>query len=274
MSANIPPLYDKERAAASRGREEYLAREGDSKWPLLLEHIGACRRLVDLGCGWGQLLHLAAGRVEEVWGVDESPDRIKDAARACPRAKLVCCRMQQLQLPGGYFDVAVACQVLHEVKLFGAPEELQAALGEIRRVLSQGGRFLLLDHLDAGAGEVAVALPPEGLDRLRRFERKFTCYAAAHAAAGEGVIRIAKRTLQDFLTKAHWLDSAMEELEMKETHNVFQSSGTIGMLESAGLAVEEWIEFADIRRDLASFGAGLTAGGPWRRKFLAVAIKK
>ena len=273
MTAQDGPLYDADRAAASRRREQWLLAEGDAKFPLLLERLGRCRRLVDLGCGWGQLLQMAAGQTQELWGVDESPQRLRDCARACPQARLVRCRVQKLDLPSGHFDAAVACQMLHEVVLFAGPADLRAALDEIRRVLTEGGRLLLLDHLDAGDGEVTVELPAEALAQLRRFEQEFRYRRAAHEALAGGGIRISRRDLQDFLTKAHWLGSAMESLEMDETHNVFRKRPTVAALEAAGLAVAEWVELADIRRDLAGFGAKLLEGRPWRRKFLAVAVR-
>ncbi len=274
MTPHDEPLYERDQSACSRQREEYLLREGEAKFQLLLEHLGPCRRLVDIGCGWGQFLAMASERVEEVWGVDESPERLKDAALACPQAKLVKCRVQKLDLPDGYFDAAVACQILHEVELFSGRPELHAALSETCRVLARSGRFLLLDHLRAADGDVIVSLPPEAMARLDEFERKFKRYAAAHSPAVAAAIRISRPCLQDFVTKAHWLNSAMETLEMNETHNVFERSETVEMLSAAGFDLLGWIEFADIRRDIQALGGKLLRGRPWQRKFLAVAVKR
>jgi len=249
-------------------------RDDSIKHGLLLDHLGACRRLVDVGAGWGQFLALAAERVEEIWAVDESPDRARDIHKACPKAKVVICRADRLELPDEYFDAAVTSQMLHEVKLFGEKGELEEALSEIHRVLTRGGRYLLLDHLDAGDGEVIVHFPADQLAKLHEFEDKYTFYKAAHAPAERGNIRISRRCLQDFLTKDWSLNSAMEEMEMNETHNVFEERATKDLVTSVGFDVREWIRFSDIAADLARHGGRLIEGTPWGRKFLLVAEKK
>ena len=89
-----PPLYGKAEAECLEVRE--TMRDDGAKYGLLLEHMGTCRRLVDIGAGWGQFLAMASGQVEELWAVDESPDRAKDLRKACPKAKVVICRADDL----------------------------------------------------------------------------------------------------------------------------------------------------------------------------------
>lgn len=144
-------------------------------------------------------------------------------------------------------------------------------MAEFRRVLALGGRYLLLDHQDAGEGEVVVQLPPEQLTKLAEFERKYLFYKATHSDAGEGTIRISRRCLQDYLTKDWSLNSPMEEMEMKETHNVFSPQETMALVEAAGLKVRHWIGFSDITVDLDRHGGKLLEGAPWQRKFLLLA---
>jgi len=264
------PLYGKASAECLQVRE--TMRDDGAKYGLLLEHMGPCRRLVDIGAGWGQFLALASERVEEIWAVDECPDRVKDLHKACPKAKVVICRADRLDLPDEHFDAVVTSQMLHEVKLFGEADELARALSEIHRVLVKGGRYLLLDHQDAGDGEVVVHLPKEQLAKLAEFERKYQFYKATHAEAG-GNIRISRQCLQDFLSKSWSLNSTMEEMEMDETHNVFEEKATSELVASAGLKVKQWIGFSDIIVDLNRHGGQLVEGTPWCRKFLLVAEK-
>ncbi len=266
------PLYGKREAECLEVQE--TMRDDGTKYSLLLEHLAPCRRLVDIGAGWGQFLAMAAGRVEEVWAVDECPDRVKNLHKACPQAKVAICRADKLDLPDEYFDAVVTSQMLHEVKLFGQEGELPQALSEIHRVLTKGGRYLLLDHQDAGDGEVVVHLPDEQLSRLVEFERKYQFYEATHAEADGGNIRISRRCLQDFLSKDWSLNSSMEEMEMNETHNVFEQHATSALVTSAGLKVREWIGFSDITVDLARHGGKLIEGDPWPRKFLLVTEKR
>jgi len=276
VSDSGTPLYGRDEAAALRRREADRAANDDQKLALLLDRLGHCRRLVDIGCGWGQLLGKLAAAVPgaELWGADESPDRTKDVAEVCPGATVVICKANRLALPEAYFDVAVTSQVLHEVKLFGGAEQLSATLRGIHRCLAPGGRYLLLDHQDAGAGEVVVSLPPAAREKLTEFESRFRFYGASHEEEPAGAVRLSRRCLQDFLTKTWSLGTPMEPMEMAETHNVFRRAETEGLLSAAGFAVREWIDFADITGDLARVGGSLTKHGPWCRKFLAVAVKR
>ena len=266
-------LYNKDRANFLREREALWEKANQAKFSLLLENLGQCQRLVDIGCGWGQFLRLAQDYVSEVWGVDESPDRTTDIKQVCSKANVVICRADRLALPDRYFDVVVTSQMLHEVKLFGTESELQTTLQEIRRILVDVGKFLLLDHQDAGRGEVVVRLPAEKMELLHVFERKFRRYRARHHDMGEGTVRISKRCLQDFLTKDWSLNSTMESVEMNETHNVFAKTETTRLIESSGFLVGQWISFLDIRDDLKRAKGELLEGEPWFRKFLLIATK-
>lgn len=269
-------LYNKDEANFLQEREALEAlwkRDNQPKFSLLLENLGSCQRLVDIGCGWGQFLHLAQGYVPEVWGVDESPDRIKDIKEVCPKAKVVICRADKLALPDEYFDVVVTSQMLHEVKFFGTESELQMVLREIRRILVEGGKYLLLDHQDAGEGKIVVRLPIEKLEQLAEYERKYQYYSATHHIVSDGVIRISKRCLQDFLTKDWSLNSPMESIEMSETHNVFEEIETTRLIKSSGFLVRQWISFSDISNDLKRVKGKLLEGKPWFRKFLLIVTK-
>ncbi len=274
MNEKHTPLYGKDQADTLRRREEFFKIEQRKKFSLILDHLGLCRRLVDIGCGWGQFLQLASQQVAEVWGVDESPDRIRDTEKVCPMAKVVLCRADKLELLDGYFDAVTTTQMLHEVKLFGRRGELEAVLREIFRVLADGGRYFLLDHRDAGEGSITIRLPEEKIRQLSEYESKYKYYPAVHDDCGAGLIRISKRGLQDFLTKTWALNSDMEEMEMNETHNVFEQMEISRHLESAGFKIENWIPFSDIREDLKSAGGELVSGEPWLRKFLLIGAKK
>jgi SAM-dependent methyltransferase len=268
------PLYGPAQSEALCEREEYWEQENRRKFDVLLENLDGCRRLVDIGCGWGQLLRMARRHhVPEVWGVDESPHRLSDTRATCPEARVVQCRADRLALPDDYFDVAVTSQMLHEVKLFGTPGELARVLGEIRRVLADGGRYLLLDHRDAGEGDVVVELPSAATAELAHFEREFKFCPARHEDAGAGAVRMSRRCLQDFLTKTWAFGGPMEGMEMNETHNVFDEAETVRLVESAGFDALDWVLFSDIRLELARVGGRLLDGEPWARKFLLIAQK-
>ena len=273
MDIHREPIYKKDEAKCLQEIEALANKDNQVKFSLLLENIGSCQRLVDIGCGWGQFLAMAQDYAAELWGVDESPDRVRDIRQACPKANVVICRADKLELPDRYFDVAVTSQMLHEVKLFGEESQLPRTLSEIRRILVDGGKYLLLDHLDAGEGEVMVRLPDQKIQQLQEFEDKFKYYPATHKCTANNRIRISKRCLQDFLSKTWSLNSPMESIEMNETHNVFGKKETIKLIESSSFKVCSWKAFSDIREDLKEAKGELLEGEAWERKFLLVAIK-
>jgi ubiquinone/menaquinone biosynthesis C-methylase UbiE len=266
-------MYAGAQAEYLRAREASGSSDTQRRFALLLAHIGACHHLLDIGCGWGQFLKLAQARVPEIWGVDESPHRVRDIQQYCPEAHVVVCRADRLELPSGYFDCVVTSQMLHEVKLTGGAPALAVVVGEIWRVLASGGRYLLLDHQDAGEGDVVARLPEGVLPRLRAFEARYRYYSASHEDLGDGLVRMRRRCLQDWLTKEWALDSPMESLEMNETHNAFSEDEVRRFLEQGGFSVEEWVPFAEVHQDLARVGGEFVAGVPWQRKFLAVSTK-
>jgi len=273
MDIHQKPLYKKDEAKCLREREAFWKKDNQIKFSLLLKNIGSCQRLVDIGCGWGKFLNMAQDHVSELWGVDESSDMLKDIKQICPKAKVVICRADKLDLPDQYFDVAVTSQMLHEVKLFGQECETEKVLHEIHRILVDGGKYFLLDHRDAGEGEVVVRLPEKKISQLMEFEHKFQYYPATHQNISDNRLRISKRCLQDFLTKDWSFNSPMESIEMNETHNVFEKKATIQLIESSGFSVYNWIPFSDIREELKRVDGELLKGEAWFRKFLLIAIK-
>ena len=102
-------------------------------------------RIVDVGCGPGfyvaELLD-AVGDAGAVTGVDLAPAMLELAAKRCegrPNVEFHEGGATDLPLPDGAFDAALSVQVLEYVP------DVDAALGEIRRVLRPGGRLLAWD---------------------------------------------------------------------------------------------------------------------------------
>jgi SAM-dependent methyltransferase len=102
--------------------------------PMAVEHARGCRRILDIGCGEGQIAR-AVGAV----GIDPV---IEQLAVARERGG-VYARAGAASLPfaDGAFDAVVACLVFEHI------QEVDAAIDEVGRVLAPGGRFLFfLNH--------------------------------------------------------------------------------------------------------------------------------
>jgi len=108
-------------------------------------------RVLDLGCGTGDLLDLAAARGALPVGVDVSAQMLRRARRRVPAALLLRCDAERLPLRSGSFDAVVSAFALRN---FTA---VPGVLAEAARVLRPGGRIALLemDRPATGAGRRA-----------------------------------------------------------------------------------------------------------------------
>ena len=102
--------------------------------------------LVDLGCGRGQDVIRAAGRVGPsgaAVGIDISEGMLEKARASVPpflkNVRFVSCDLEKLELADKFADVLISnCTINH------APDKL-AVYREIFRVLRDGGRFVVSD---------------------------------------------------------------------------------------------------------------------------------
>ncbi|WP_410590957.1 class I SAM-dependent methyltransferase [Amycolatopsis sp. lyj-23] len=135
----------------------------------LLDRVSAEDRVLDIGCGNGQLTRLAAARGRSAHGVDLSEPMLATArarASGVPNVTFEQGDVQVHPFTGGAFDLALS---RFGVMFFADPV---AAFANVRRALSPGGRlaFLCLTALagtDLGRvfGALAAYLPqPTGPD--------------------------------------------------------------------------------------------------------------
>ena len=101
------------------------------------------RRVLDLACGTGDIALLASAAGADVVALDVTPRMIAlarlKARRRGARARFLVGDMTALPLPDGCVDVVTTGYGLRNVA------DLDAALREIHRVLTPGGRLLSLD---------------------------------------------------------------------------------------------------------------------------------
>jgi ubiquinone/menaquinone biosynthesis C-methylase UbiE len=265
------PLYSKEAAEALTQRERANQRLQE-RIRLVLDRLGKCESFLDIGCGSGQYLQaVMAHGVKRIVGVDESPVRLDDARRTCPQAELYAARVNDLPFPDQSFDMVLVAQVLHEIYLFGQPGELLQVFQEIKRVLKPGGRLIALDHLDPGPERVRVCLNTQARSQFDYFVKNYKFRTVISEEQADGMLWLSRRDLQDFVTKVWSFGTAMEDLEMRETHCPFGRSRLSSELQQVGFPLIEWLEFEPIAEDLIEHGIKLCAGRSWARKFLFVA---
>ncbi|GAA4955158.1 class I SAM-dependent methyltransferase [Streptomonospora halophila] len=143
-----PLLYD--------DRHSFVARHGSDLIGELDPRPG--ERILDAGCGTGDLAATLADAGAEVVGIDSSPEMIDRARERFPHLDLRVADLRSLDLEPG-FDAVLSNAVLHWI-----PEAGAAAAG-IARALRPGGR--LVAEL-GGAGNVGTI---QGAARALRAEQ-------------------------------------------------------------------------------------------------------
>jgi ubiquinone/menaquinone biosynthesis C-methylase UbiE len=160
----------------------------DVQWQLVAQAgIEPRATVVEIGCGTGNVLMLAARVVPDarVIGLDPDPDALAIAARKTRRAELT------VQLDHGYadrlpytdasVDRVLSAFMLHHMP----PDQQQAALREAHRVLVPGGRLHLVDF-DGGRPS-----PPRALRLLHRGHAHAHAHVHAESHPDAGAVTAA-----------------------------------------------------------------------------------
>lgn len=137
----------RERFAATADRQAALAEkriEGlRSRIVDLLDPRGH-ERALDAATGTGPLAIALATLVQEVIAVDSVPEMLDEGRRLAqdhPNVRFVEASVYELPLDDGTIDIATIARTLHHL------DRPQAALAELARVLTPGGRLLVIDQL-------------------------------------------------------------------------------------------------------------------------------
>jgi SAM-dependent methyltransferase len=137
--------------------------------PLADEVLAGFGRVLDVGCGEGQVARRLAGNgASTVVGVDPSRAQLAEAARRIATRTPSYARAEAVRLPiaDGSVDAVVACLVFEHIRA------ADAAIAEVARVLRAGGRFAfflnhpLLQVPNSGWIDDQVLDPPEQYWRI------------------------------------------------------------------------------------------------------------
>jgi SAM-dependent methyltransferase len=135
--------------------------------PLAAQELAGCRRVLDVGCGEGQITRLAAttGAALTV-GIDPTWNQLVMATKRAGTSGFARGVASALPFSGAAFEAVVACLVFEHI------DDVDLAIAEVSRVLAPGGRFcLFLNHPftqtpDSGWIDDRMIDPPEQYWRI------------------------------------------------------------------------------------------------------------
>jgi SAM-dependent methyltransferase len=135
--------------------------------PLAAQELAGCRRVLDVGCGEGQITRLATttGAAVAV-GIDPTWNQLVMATKRAGTSGFARAVASALPFSGAAFDAVVACLVFEHI------DDVDLAIAEASRVLAPGGRFcLFLNHPftqtpDSGWIDDRMIDPPEQYWRI------------------------------------------------------------------------------------------------------------
>jgi SAM-dependent methyltransferase len=109
--------------------------------PLAESELSGFERVLDVGCGDGQISRLIAGGGASVVGVDPTWNQIRVARQRGGGAVYVRSGAAELPFADASFDAVVACLVFEHI------DDVDGAIAEVSRLLRPGGRFsFFLNH--------------------------------------------------------------------------------------------------------------------------------
>ena len=106
--------------------------------PLIQQHLPASGRMLDLGCGEGQVGRVAAAQGLDVVGLDPAFTQVALASSRAGGPQYFQGSATDVSLATECVDAAVACLVFEHI------ESIDPVFAELSRVMCSGGTFLLL----------------------------------------------------------------------------------------------------------------------------------
>ena len=195
----------------------------------LLPHLPQGARILDLGCGTGDLARALCEKGYRLTGVDLSEEMVKTAREAAPRAEFVRDDMRVFKRPAAFHAVIVAFATVNHLL---SVRDLRRVLGNAYESLLERGWLWFDFNTPAGlqarwqGTEAVIESDVVGISRGVYDERTkvartvMTCFWPAGAAWARGDAEIVlrgfeKEEVREVLVAVGFKDIAMEALKGK-----------------------------------------------------------
>lgn len=140
------------------------------------------RRILDIGCGAGELVRELLAEGADASGVDPGVEAVAHARRKVPGAQFQVAGGEALPFADGTFDLTVMVNALHHVP--GAL--MRQALREGLRVVTRSGLFVVVEPLASGSFFEALRLVED------ETEVRHAAQAAIREAVAEGEVKLVR----------------------------------------------------------------------------------
>lgn len=227
-----------ERMATSLGDKERL-----------LEHI-AGKRVLDVGCGGGELSAVLNAAGYEAYGLDMAPESVSRARELGVDARLGFADEIHERFGEGFFDTIICSSVFHEVFSYGNRDQgkgriksLENALSSIHKALVPGGRLLVRDGVSPGNSFAKMVVDdPEEVEKFMwdspfagvRFDRRINIFRALYC--GDSTFTGPASSLMEFAFTYTWGPQSRAR-EIQEFYGVFTLSEYTEFFNSSGFNV-------------------------------------
>jgi ubiquinone/menaquinone biosynthesis C-methylase UbiE len=187
-----------------------------SRQRFALEMVEACAtrvsKVLDAGCGTGEMARELKGRGYEVWGLDIAEPMIRYARERCGSGRFQAGDLEHLPFRDNTFDAVVCLGVVEYL------ETDERSLREIRRVLRPGGQ--------------AVISTPNAVAPLYHLDRILLGLTDAVRPMSD-FVKYRLRGTPGPVRQARWKGFAH--------HRRFYLRGWLRLLRSVGLEPEDWV---------------------------------
>lgn len=228
----------------------------------LAERPGQAVRLLELGCGEGQIIgplveaHAQLGSINASCGVDYSHRSIEKCRQAYPGINFL---EGDFTDPGlmaglGQFEIVLLVNALHEVFSAGYSLELgevdvPAAKGSVLQALARaverlapGGTLALFDGLET-PGDIQERLrirfrQGQARRRFDTFAREYRPFRIAARETGDPTcVELSRRDFTRYITKSIFLDKPLWQTERLESYQYFNESEFREVIARLGLEI-------------------------------------
>jgi SAM-dependent methyltransferase len=230
----------------------------------LAEHPNQPVRLLELGCGEGQIIgplveaHTQVHSIHSSCGVDYSHRSIEKCRRAYPAMAFIegdftdPARMAGL----GHYEIVLLVNALHEVFSAGysaeigevavqeAKQQVEKALAIAVERLSPGGYLVLFDGLEP-PGDIQGAVRIRFLDwqarrRFDAFVHEYHPFRISYWQSGDPfLVELSVRDFTRYITKSIFLGKQLWQAERLESYQYFKESEFRAAFARLGLVISE-----------------------------------